>query len=124
VDHPSGVKAVEIAEYLGFNLGAAFVALWDGELEKALFHLERYDNQRQPCPRVGPMMFREIMLPRKRIFNRPSPWCEPVRHALACICDLGASPDIKDASRITGRAIQCIKTAIEDDKCIGRGQEP
>jgi hypothetical protein len=123
VDHPSGVQAVEIAEYMGFNLGTAFVALWEGELEKALTHLQRLDRQPYPLPRVGPMTFREIMSARRHVFNRPSPWCEPVRYAMAALCDLGANPDIKEASRLTARAIQCIKTAIEDDKCMGRGLE-
>jgi hypothetical protein len=124
VKHPCGVEAVEIAEYMGFNLGTAFVALWEGRLAVALQHLERFDKQANPVPRIGPSFFREVMAVKKPIFNRPSPWCESVRFAMACICDLCANPEIKEACRLTARAIQCVKTAIDDDECMGRAMEP
>jgi hypothetical protein len=57
------------------------------------------------------------------IFNRPSPWCESVRYAMAAICDLCASESIAERARLTERAIMCVKTAIEDDKCMGRQLE-
>lgn len=121
--HPSGVECVEIAEYMGFNLGTAFTALWHDDLAKALLHLERHDHQPHPIPRVCPAMFREVMATRREVFNRPSPWCEPVRHAMAAVCDLAAQPEIKEACRLTAKAVMCVKTAIDDDNCIGRGQE-
>jgi hypothetical protein len=58
MDHPSGVKADDIAEYMGFNLGMAFTALWEGELERARHYVERYDSQRGPLPHVPGYDFR------------------------------------------------------------------
>jgi hypothetical protein len=124
VDHPSGVQAVEIAEYMGFNLGTAFVALWEGELEKALTHLQRLDRQPYPLPHVGPMTFREIMAVRRHVFNRPSPWCEPVRYAMAALCNMCASEHFGEKARISKQVIGCVETAIADEKCMGRAMEP
>lgn len=131
--HPSGVECIEIAEYMGFNLGNAFKHLWRGGLketgalqdyEKALWYLQRAYEQRAPWPQVLGFSFREIMEPRKQIFNRPSPWCECVRQALAAICDACARPEVREAERIIRRAIQCVETAIADEQCLGRGLEP
>lgn len=130
--HPSGVECIEIAEYMGFNLGNAFKYLWRGGLKntsavedyrKAMWYLRRYDEQRGPLPQVQPSVFREIMGNRRRIFNRPSPWCESVRFALGAICDLSTNPTLGERSRLTLRAIQCVETAITDEECLGRGQE-
>jgi hypothetical protein len=132
-EHPSGVECIEIAEYMGFNLGNAFKYLWRAglkvdcleDLKKALWYLQRYDEQRQPAPRISGFDFREIMFTRRHVFSRPSPWCESIRYALAAICDLCANPEIAEASRLTKRAISCVETAIEDERCyMGRGLEP
>lgn len=130
--HPSGVECIEIAEYMGFNLGNAFKYLWRcglkdssvQDLEKALWYVRRFDAQRHPVPQVSGLAFREIMETRRQIFNRPSPWCESVRHALAAICDLCANPEIRESSRLTLKIIRCVEQAIEDERCLGRGQEP
>ena|SRR5690349_524392 len=131
--HPSGVECIEIAEYMGFNLGNAFKYLWRAglkaedstqDLEKALWYLRRFDEQKHPIPRIGPSFFREVMATRRQIFNRPSPWCESVRHSLAAICDLCSNPEIKDACRLTAKAIRCTEQALEDERCLGRGQQP
>lgn len=131
--HPSGVQCIEIAEYMGFNLGNAFKYLWRGGLknsdaiqdyEKALWYLQRFDEQPAPWPQITGHAFREIMATRRQIFNRPSPWCESVRFALAVICDMCANPEVRESSRLILRAISCVKTAIEDEFCQGRGQEP
>lgn len=124
MNHPSGIKAEDIAEYMTFNLGQAFTALWNGELEKALEYMERHDSQRGPIPMIPGMEFRIVVEPKKIIFNRPSPWCEPVRYAIAALCDLCSSGIIAERSRLTLRIIGCIKTAIEDDKCMGQGLQP
>jgi hypothetical protein len=124
IEHPSGNKCNEIAEYMGFNLGTAFTALWDGELEKARLHLQRAYEQRAPWPQVMGHSFREIMADRRHIFNRPSPWCESVRYALAAICDACTNPQVVESERLIARAIQCVETAIADENCVGRGQEP
>jgi hypothetical protein len=123
VEHPSGVKVDDIAEYMGFNLGTAFVALWEGELERALHYIERYDSQRGPIPHMPGCEFRAVIDSRKMIFNRPSPWCESVRYAMAAICDLCANHIIVERSRLTLRIIQCVKTAIDDQECMGRQLE-
>ena len=104
--HPSGVECIEIAEYMGFNIGNAFKYLWRGGLKKttsavedyrkALWYLRRADEQRAPWPQVSGPAFREIMEARRQIFNRPSSWCESVRYALAAICDLCANPDVRE----------------------------
>lgn len=127
------VECVEIAEYMGFHLGSAFTLLWEGgfdgrnaeaSYEKALDHLKRSYTQRAPWPQLQGHSFREIMQNRRHIFNRPSPWCESVRYALAAICDACANPEVRDSERIIRRAIQCVETALADERCMGRGMEP
>jgi hypothetical protein len=131
--HPSGVECIEIAEYMGFNLGNAFKYLWRGGLkdgdatqdyEKALWYLRRFDEQMQPAPHTAPAVFREIMATRRKVFNRPSPWCESIRFALAAMCDLCCNPEVAESERLTGRAIRCVETALADERCLGRGIEP
>lgn len=122
--HPSGIESQQIAEHMGYHVGTAFVALWEGRLEEALEHLTRHDAQRAPLPGLPPHLFRAHTTDLKVIFNRPSVWCEPVRFAMAAICNMCAAEQFGERCRLTERAIMCIKTAIEDDKCIGRGQEP
>lgn len=131
--HPSGVECIEIAEYMGFNLGNAFKYLWRGGLknssasqdyEKALWYLRRFDEQRGPVPQVDSAGFREIMSVRRHVFNRPSPWCESIRFALAAICDVCSTDNIAERSRLVLRSIQCVEQAISDEQCYGRGQQP
>jgi hypothetical protein len=57
------------------------------------------------------------------VFNRPSPWCESVRYAMAAICDLCANPLLAERSRLTLRIVQCVQTAIDDQNCMGRQLE-
>lgn len=123
MDHPSGVKVEEVAEYMCFNLGTAFVALWEGQLERALEYVERYDHQRGPIPHMSGIEFRAVVEHKKAIFNRPSPWCESVRYAMAAICDLCANHILVERSRLTLRIIDCVKTAIADENCMGRQLE-
>ena len=134
--HPSGVECIEIIEHMTFNLGNAMKYLWRGglkntdatqDLEKALWYLRRsFENDTAFLTVIGPaaMHFREIMADRKHIFNRPSPWCEPIRNAIAAICDIHAGRDVRERIRLTERAIMCVETAIADERCMGRGMEP
>lgn len=121
--HPSGFEAIQFAEYMGFNLGSAFVALWKDDLEPALASLERYYEQRGPLPQVEVYAFREATNKYRAVFNRPCPWCESIRFAMAIICDLCASPSFGERGRLCERAIMCVKTAIADNECRGRGME-
>jgi hypothetical protein len=124
-DHPSGVECIEIAEYMGFNLGNAFKYLWRAglknedarqDLDKGLWYLRRAYEQRAPWPQVPGACFREIMDPRRHIFNQPSPWCESVRHALCSICNACANPEVRESERLIRRAIQCVETALQDEQ--------
>jgi hypothetical protein len=109
---------------MGYHLGSAFVALWEGRLETALEHLERQDKQYAPMPFLPGHAFRSNTESFRVIFNRPSPWCEPVRYAMAAICNMCASERFGEKARLAKQAIQCVRQAIEDDKCMGRGLEP
>lgn len=133
--HPSGVECIEIIEHMTFNLGNAMKYLWRGGLkvsdatqdfEKGLWYLRRSYEQDTAFLTIGPatMHFREIMSSRKQIFNRPSPWCEPIRNAIAAICDLHSGHEVRERIRLTERAIMCVETAIADERCYGRGIEP
>jgi hypothetical protein len=124
IRHPSGIEPHQLAENMGYHLGSAFVALWNGNLDTALDHLTRYDNQRAPLPAVHEHVFRMQTGSYRVIFSRPSPWCEPVRFAMAAICNMCASEHYSEKLRLCTRAIMSVKTAIEDDKCVGRGLEP
>jgi hypothetical protein len=124
VNHPCGIKPEQIAEHMGYHVGTAFVALWEGRLEEALHHLKRHDAQRAPLPGLPAHLFRAHTLDYRIIFNRPSPWCEPVRFAIAAICNMCAAEQFSERSRLTERAIMSIETAIADEKCMGRGMEP
>ena len=126
----SAAACHDIAEKMGYNLGLAFTHLWLSGFDKclenlkdALFYLERADKQTHPIPHVTGEAFREHMADRKMIFNRPSPWCESVRYAMAAICDMCSNPAIAESSRLSLRAIQCVKTAIDDENCLGRAME-
>jgi hypothetical protein len=131
--HPCGVRCFEIAEYMPFNLGSAFALLWHGgmrqddatgDLQMALEFLHRFENQRYPIPSMPPMHFRTMMMGKRGIFNRPSPWCESVRHALAAMCDICSSDEIREKCRLTVKAIACVKQALEDERCLGRAMTP
>lgn len=134
--HPSGVECIEIIEHMTFNLGNATKYLWRGGLkvvgdacqdyQKALWYLQRSHENDTAFLVAGQaaMHFESIMFPRKCIFNRPSPWPEPIRNAIAAICDLHTGRSIQERIRLTDRAIACVKQAIADDRCLGRGMEP
>lgn len=122
--HPSGIEAYQLAEYMGYHLGSAFVALWEGRLEAALDHLKLSDKQTAPLPGVQGHLFRLHTERFRVIFNRPSPWCEAVRFAMAAICNMCASEHFGEQARISVQAILSVETAIADEKCVGRGQEP
>jgi hypothetical protein len=130
--HPSGVECIEIAEYMGFNLGNAFKYLWRAglkqgdctqDLEKALWYLRRFDEQRAPLPHVPPDAFREIMSERRRVFAQPSPWPFCTYHALSTICDIAASPSITERARLNAAAINFVEQAIGEERNLGRGLE-
>ncbi len=134
-DHPSGVECVEIIEHMTFNLGNAVKYLWRGGLkvsdptqdyEKALWYLRRSHENDTAFLQAGQaaMHFESVMFTRKHIFNRPSPWCEPIRNAIAAICDMHTGRDVRDRIRLSDRAIMCVETAIADEGCMGRGMEP
>jgi hypothetical protein len=100
--HPSGVECIEIAEYMGFNLGNAFKYLWRAglkqgdctqDLEKALWYLRRFDEQ----------------------------FC--TYHALSTICDIAASPSITERARLNAAAINFVEQAIGEERNLGRGLE-
>jgi hypothetical protein len=129
----NGVECIAIAECLGFNLGKAFEHLWHGGLdardprhdyEQALWFLKRYDQQATPLPRLRWVDFRERTGHYRRVFDRPSPWCEPIRYALVAICNIAATDSVVEQSRLTLQAIRCIETALSDLNCMGRGMEP
>ncbi len=100
--HPSGVECIEICEHMTFNLGNAFKYGWryydKGDpienLQKMLWYARRsldQDTAYLLAGEGGPTFYfrtRVMDSRRRRIFDRPSPWCEPVRHAMAAICDL------------------------------------
>jgi hypothetical protein len=135
VKHPCGVECIEIVEHMTFNLGTALALLWNAgdygrpaekDLEQALWHLQRSNDHDTAFLLAGQaaMHFQSVMRGRKMIFNRPSPWCEAIRNAIAAICDMHAGRTIRERIRLTDRATMCIKQAIEDERCLGRGQEP
>ena len=80
-----------------------------------LGHLKRFDQQRGPLPTMLGHTFNEIVRPHRGIFHRPSPWCECVRYAMAAICDICGRPEIRESSRLSLRAIQCVETALGDE---------
>jgi hypothetical protein len=137
-NHPSGVECIEIIEHMTFNLGNAFKYLWRGGLkskdatqdyEKALWYVLRDDERRPayiPTPR-SIEIFRAAMLTdnrARRALARPSPWCESVRCSLSFIIDSHCTSDLMELARLNERIVRCIKQAISDGRCLGRGQEP
>jgi hypothetical protein len=135
--HPSGVECIEINEHMTANLAAAFKYGWrygdKGDpvenLEKMLWYVRRsvdHDNAYLLANPLFHEFFRtEVMTPeRRRAFSRPSPWCEPVRHAMAAICDIHCTRQITERIRLYDKTIACIETAIKDEQCLGRGMEP
>lgn len=135
--HPSGIQPIEIAEHMTLNMGTAFIYGWRynqkgtpaEDLKKMLWFLRRQQTFRGPSLVSGHVfqrIFREdVMEPRKHIFNRPSPWCEPVRHALAGMCDWHTSTSEGERDILLKRVIRCVETAIEDECCFdGRSLQP
>ena len=135
--HPCGFQPVEIAEHMTLTMGTAFIYGWRynmkgtplEDLRKMRWWLLRQKEHGRALPRpdaTSARLFREDVMPsRKHAFNRPSPWCEPVRLALACLCDWHAASSDAECDRLLTKAIQCIDTAITDECCFdGRGLQP
>lgn len=118
-----GVSAHDFAEHMGYHLGSAFVALWNDDLDAALEHLEKQDKQYAPMPFLPGAAFRCRTEGYRVIFGRPSPWCEPVRYAMAAICNMCASEHFGEKARLAKRAIESVKTAIQDKQHMGRQLE-
>lgn len=136
--HPSGVECIEVMEHMTCNLGNAFKYGWryydKGDpvenLKKMLWYVDRSLNHDTGyllhMDSMAASHFRlEVMdARRRRIFDRPSPWCEPVRHAMAAICDLHTGKSVDERLRLYDKIQKCIRTAIDDEQCMGRGLEP
>jgi hypothetical protein len=134
--HPSGVECIEINEHMTANLAAAFKYGWryyeKGDpvenLRKMLWYVRRsfqHDASFLFSPEHAAYFRQDVMTPqRRRIFDRPSPWCEPVRHAMAGICDLHSGANVAERIRIYDKIIKCLGTAIDDEQCMGRAFEP
>jgi hypothetical protein len=131
-NHPSGVECGEISWQMTPALCQAFQYGWRyyekedaaKDLRKMLFYVNK--------EREAPMMylmdnpeyrehFRKLMATRGHVFNRPSPWCESVRHAMAALCNYHCASEPAERDRLLARAAQCLETAIADEECIGRG---
>jgi hypothetical protein len=134
-NHPSGVECGEISWQMTAALCQAFQYGWRyyekgdpaKDLRKMLFYVNKERQASmiflvdQPAYREH---FREIMATRQRVFNRPSPWCESVRHAMAAICDYHCAADPAERDRLLAKAVRCLEQAITDEECLGRGMEP
>jgi hypothetical protein len=134
-NHPSGVECGEISWQMTAALCQAFQYGWryyeKGDPAKDLRKMLFYVNKERQAPMtflVGDFAyrchFREIMATRGHIFNRPSPWCESVRHAMIAICNYHGAAGPVGRDRLLHRAAQCLETAITDEECMGRGLEP
>lgn len=136
--HPSGVECIEIVEHMTFNLGNATKYVWRGGLkaadaiedyEKALWYVRR-EFERSPAfvPTNRQVdFFRNAMLEggrARRVLQRPSPWCEPVRRTVSYLIDIHCTVDLQESARLHERAIQCLTTALADERCLGRGMQP
>ncbi len=136
--HPSGVECIEVVEHMGFNLGSAFKYGWRyyakadplEDLRKMLYYVEReIDRQKVRgfsdwlhSDPGGRKVFAGEMECRKAIFNRPSPWCESVRHTMAAICEYHRTPSESERWRLLDKARRCLQQAVEDESCYdGRG---
>lgn len=135
--HPSGVECIEIVEHMGFNLGNAFKYGWrytskgdpTENLQKMVWYLDReiarqrehgYSDWLHSDPGAR-NSFEEVMSTRKAIFNRPSPWCESVRHALAAICEYHRTSSESERWRLLDKAKRCVAQAIDDEGCARWG---
>lgn len=135
--HPSGVECIEIIEHMTFNLGNATKYVWRGGLklddplqdyEKALWYLRR-EFERKPI--ILPTNrqiehFRMVMMEdnrARRVLARPSPWCEPIRKTVSYIIDIHCTAELQESIRLHERALQCLNTAIADQRCMGRQLE-
>jgi len=122
-NHPSGVECGEISWQMTAALCQAFQYGWRyhekgdpvKDLNKMLFYV-RYERKNPLSLLVGQPLFRahfrEVMVNRRHVFNRPSPWCEPVRHAMAALCDYHCAESTGERDRLLDRAEKCILTAI------------
>jgi hypothetical protein len=134
-NHPSGVECGEISWQMTAALCQAFQYGWRyyekgdpaKDLRKMLFYVRKEQDQPMhflvAC-REYRDHFRAVMASRGHVFNRPSPWCESVRHAMAAICNYHCSESADERDRLLRRAVQCLETAITDEECVGRGLEP
>jgi hypothetical protein len=137
-NHPSGVECIEIMEHMTANLANAFKYGWRGGLkiedatqdyEKCLWYLIREYERKPILGRTQREVdhFRRVMSENnrgRRVFARPSPWCEPIRTALSYMVDIHCTTSFGEGARLNEQAIKCMKTALADQRCMGRGMEP
>lgn len=134
-NHPSGVECGEISWQMTAALCQAFQYGWryyeKGDPAKDLRKMLFYVNKERQAPMIFLVdqpayreHFREIMATRRHVFNRPNPWCECVRHAMAAICDYHCADAPAERERLLRKAAQCLEVAISDEECMGRGLEP
>ena len=132
--HPSGIQCVEISRHMTSALGQAFQYGWRyyakanplEDLRKMLWWI-RDQRENSAVFLVCDPAFRNffelhVMAPRKHIFNRPSPWCESVRHAMACICDFHRTANSTERNRLLAKAERCLLTAIGDEECLSQAE--
>lgn len=136
--HPSGIECIEVVEKMTFNLGNGCKYLWRGGLKatdptedyrKALWYVNRsftHDGSWLLVDQAA-MAFNTFMLEdgrARRILQRPSPWCEPVRRSIGLIFDLHGGRVVTERIEIYGQLRRCVQTAIDDAGCMGRGLQP
>lgn len=131
-NHPSGVECGEISWQMTPALCQAFQYGWRyyekedaaKDLRKMLFYvlkeLEAPMHFLVGCREYRDHFRDEVMATRQHVFNRPSPWCESVRHAMAAICDYHCAAEAAERDRLLIKAGRCLQTAIADEECIGR----
>lgn len=129
-NHPSGVECGEISWQMTPALCQAFQYGWRyyekgdpaKDLRKMLFYVRKEADQPMHFL-VANFEYRRhfaaVMEPRKHIFNRPSPWCEPVRHAMAAICEYHRTGNEGERARLLDKAARCLEQAISDEDCSG-----
>lgn len=127
-NHPSGVECGEISWQMTAALCQAFQYGWRyhekedpaKDLRKMLFYINK-ERQAPMLFLVDQPAYREhfaaVMADRRHVFNRPSPWCEPVRHAMATICEYHRTANPGERDRLLAKAARCIETAIGDEDC-------
>jgi hypothetical protein len=131
--HPSGIQPIEIAEHMTLCLGTAFIYGWRynqkgtplEDLRKMRWFMVRQQDHDAGAAYHSAEHFALVTVDKRKVFDRPSPWCEPVRHALAALCNWHATNYAPERDRLLKRAIQCVDTAIQDECCYdGRALQP